>query len=149
MSEITVYEAANCNGCPLRCLCHKAKGNRRIEINHNLLRLKAKARELLLSEEGIKHRKKRCVEPEPVFSHIRYDGAYLRFRHFGQDKVEMDFALLAIALNLSKLTRKRAKAGKNPENQPEIQHYFDYAKVLILKNKNQSIKTVTFTKTAA
>lgn len=149
MSEITVYEAANCNGCPLRCLCHKAKGNRRIEINHNLLRLKAKARELLLSEQGIKHRKKRCVEPEPVFSHIRYDGAYLRFRHFGQDKVEMDFALLAIALNLSKLARKRAKARKNTENQPEIQHYFDYAKVHILKNKYQSIKTVTFTKTAA
>jgi hypothetical protein len=148
-SEITVYEAANCNGCPLRCLCHKAKGNRRIEINHNLLRLKTKARELLLSEEGIKHRKKRCVEPEPVFSHIRYDGAYLRFRHFGQDKVEMDFALLAIALNLSKLARKRAKTGKNPENQPEMQLYFVSVKVLILKTKHKSVKTGTFTKIAA
>ncbi len=149
MSEITRYEAQNCNGCPLRCLCHKAKGNRSIDINHNLLRFKAKARELLLSEDGIKYRKKRCVEPEPVFSHIRYDGAYLRFRHFGQDKVEMDFALLAIALNLSKLARKRAKAGKNPENQPGKQHYFVSIKVLILKNKYQSIKTGTFTKIAA
>ena len=148
-SEITVYEAANCNGCPLRCLCHKAKGNRRIEINHNLLRLKAKARELLLSEEGIKHRKKRCVEPEPVFSHIRYDGAYLRFRHFGQDKVEMDFALLAIALNLSKLARKRAKAGKNPENQSAMQLYFVSVKVLSLKTRLKSVKSATFTKIAA
>lgn len=149
MSEITIYEAVNCNGCPLRCLCHKAKGNRRIEINHNLLRLKAKARELLLSDQGLKYRKKRCVEPEPVFSHIRYDGAYLRFRHFGQDKVEMDFALLAIALNLSKLARKRAKAEKNPENQPAIQHYFVSVTVLFLKNKHNAIKTGTFTKTAA
>lgn len=149
MSEITIYEDANCNGCPLRCLCHKAKGNRRIEINHNLLRLKAKARELLLSEEGIKYRKKRCVEPEPVFSHIRYDGAYLRFRHFGQGKVEMDFALLAIAMNLSKLVRKRTKAGKNPKNQPEIQNYFVSVKVLILKTKYQSIKTGIFIKIAA
>jgi len=148
-SEITVYEAANCNGCPLRCLCHKAKGNRRIEINHNLLRLKAKARELLLSEEGIKHRKKRCVEPEPVFSHIRYDGAYLRFRHFGQDKVEMDFALLAIALNLSKLARKRAKAGKNPENQSTMQLYFVSVKVLNLKTRLKSVKSATFMKIAA
>ncbi len=107
-SEITIYEAVNCKGCPLRGMCFNAKGNRRIEINHNLRRLKAKARELLLSEEGIKHRKKRCVEPEPVFSHIRYDGVYIRFRHFGQDKIEMDFTVLAIALNLSKLARKMA-----------------------------------------
>jgi len=148
-SEITRYEAQNCNGCPLRCMCHKAKGNRSIDVNHNLLRLKAIARELLLSEEGIKHRKKRCVEPEPVFSHIRYDGAYLRFRHFGLDKVEMDFALLAIALNLSKLARKRAKTGKNPENQPEMQHYFVSTTVLILKYKHKSIKTGLSTKAAA
>lgn len=148
-SEITIYEAANCNGCQLRSLCHKAKGNRRIEINYNLLRLKEKARELLLSEQGLKHRKKRCVEPEPVFSHIRYDGAYLRFRHFGLGKVKMDFALMAIALNLSKLARKMSGSGKKQKNQPAMQHYFVSAKVLILKNKYQSIKTGTFTKIAA
>lgn len=96
-------------------MCFRAKGNRRVEINHNPWRLKAKAREPLLSEEGVTHRKKRCAEPEPVFSHIRYDGGYLRFRHFGQDKVEMDFAALAIALNLSKLARKLASQAKNPE----------------------------------
>jgi hypothetical protein len=89
-SEITVYQAKNCENCPLKCLCYKAKGNRKIEINHSLRRLKNKARELLHSEEGIAHRKCRCCEPEPVFSHIRYNGQYLRFRHFGQDKVEMD-----------------------------------------------------------
>jgi hypothetical protein len=61
----------------------------------------------------------------------------------------MDFALLAIALNLSKLTRKRAKAGKNPENQPEMRLYFVSAKVLILKTKHKSVKTGTFTKIAA
>jgi hypothetical protein len=148
-SEIAIYEAANCNGCPLRCLCHKANGNRRIEINHNLRRHKAKARELLFSEQGLKHRKKRCVEPEPVFSHIRYDGAYLRFRHFGQDKVEIDFALLAIALNLSKLARKRSKTGKNPENQSEAQQFFVYVLVLILKIKDQSVKQGTYKKNAA
>lgn len=148
-SEITVYEASRCNGCPLRCLCHKAKGNRRIEINHNLRRLKAKARELLLSEQGIKYRKKRCVEPEPVFSHIRYDGAYLRFRHFGQDKVEMDFTLLAIALNLSKLGRKMAQQGKNPQNQQEIKLLLFCLKMLIVKTEGQFVKQVIFTKTAA
>jgi len=132
-SEITVYQAANCFGCPLRCQCYKAKGNRRIEINHNLQRLKVKARELLLSEEGIKHRKKRCVEPEPVFSHIRYDGGYLRFRHIGQDKIEMDFTLLAIALNLSKLARKLVSSDKIPGKLHQKRLFFVYLKVYIIK----------------
>jgi transposase len=148
-SEITVYQAVNCDGCPLRCLCYKAKGNRRIEINHNLQRLKAKARELLLSEEGIKHRKKRCIEPEPVFSHIRYDGGYLRFRHFGQDKIELDFALLAIALNISKLARKMSTASKNQQNSyPKL-----YLCVLIMVFiDNFMLKTnesISYTKMAA
>jgi hypothetical protein len=148
-SEITIYEAANCNGCPLKCLCHKAKGNRRIEINHNLRRLKAKAHELLLSEQGLIHRKKRCVEPEPVFSHIRYDGAYLRFRHFGLDKVKMDFTLMAIALNLSKLARKMAKSGENLENQLAKQQNFVYAKYTVFKIKKQLEDPVLFVKIAA
>src|SRR5678815_4644173 len=29
------YEARNCEGCPLRGVCYKAKGNRVIEVNHN------------------------------------------------------------------------------------------------------------------
>lgn len=134
-SEITIYEAANCKGCPLRGMCFKAKGNRRIEINHNLRRLKTKARELLLSEEGIKHRKKRCVEPEPVFSHIRYDGGYFRFRHFGQDKIEMDFAVLAIALNLSKLSRKMASSAKITEKQHQKCLFIVCFQVYIIKLK--------------
>jgi len=114
-----------------------------------LRRLKAKARELLLSEQGLKHRKKRCVEPEPVFSHIRYDGAYLRFRHFGLGKVEMDFALLAIALNLSKLARKRSESGKNPENQSKKQLNLVYIKFTILIIKEQFVNPVPFPKIAA
>lgn len=90
-SEITRYEAQNCNGCPLRCLCHKAKGNRSIDINHNLLRLKAKARELLLSEEGIKHRKKRSVEPEPVFR--TYDTTGLIFGSGTSDWARLKWTL--------------------------------------------------------
>ncbi len=58
-STSTLYEAKNCNGCPLKCLCTNAKGNRRIEVNHNLNRHKQRIRELLTSEEGIYHRSQR------------------------------------------------------------------------------------------
>jgi len=143
-SEITVYEAQNCEKCPLKCLCFKAKGNRKIEINHNLRRLKNKARELLHSEEGIAHRKRRCCEPEPVFSHIRYNGQYLRLRHFGQQKVEMDFGIFAIALNIKKMHKKWAKSAKNHnQNQKDAKSTKTYLLLLFLYEK----KTYTQTKT--
>jgi hypothetical protein len=43
ISKTSLYEAKNCTGCPLKCLCHKAKGNRRIEINHKLNEYRKKA----------------------------------------------------------------------------------------------------------
>ena len=49
------YQAERCEGCPLRGSCFKARGNRIIEVNHQLQQYKQKARELLTSEEGIKH----------------------------------------------------------------------------------------------
>ncbi len=98
----TSYQAQNCQGCPLRGMCHKASGNRIIEVNHRLRKLKAKARELLLSEEGIKHRKKRPWDVEPVFGNIKYNKGFKRFMLVGCEKVEIEAGLLSIAHNLSK-----------------------------------------------
>ena len=36
---------------------------------------------------------------------------YKRFRHFGKDKVFMDFSFLAIAFNIKKLCAKMRKEG--------------------------------------
>ena len=38
---------------------------------------------------------------------------YKRFRHFGKDKVLMDFAFLAIAFNIKKMCAKLTKEGMN------------------------------------
>ena len=100
------YQAERCDGCPLRGSCFKARGNRIIEVNHQLQHYKQKARELLTSEEGIKHRGRRCIEPEAVFGQTKYNKAYKRFRHFGKDKVNMDFAFFAIAFNIGNMCRK-------------------------------------------
>ena len=100
------YQAERCDGCPLRGSCFKARGNRIIEVNHQLQHYKQKARELLTSEEGIKHRGRRCIEPEAVFGQTKYNKAYKRFRHFGKDKVNMDFAFFSIAFNIGKMCRK-------------------------------------------
>lgn len=118
-SESARYRAQNCRGCPLRCLCYKARGDRRtIEVNHRLNEYKQKARELLTSEEGLRHRGRRCIEPEAVFGQMKLNMAYRRFRHFGKDKVTMDFAFFAIAFNIKKMCSKIAQQAKNGGNEP-------------------------------
>lgn len=102
VSENARYRAVRCEGCPLRCLCFKVKGNRIIELNHRLRKYRQRAKELLCSEEGLKHRGQRCIEPEAVFGKIKYNVGYKRFRHLGKDKVFMDFSFLAIAFNIKK-----------------------------------------------
>ena len=103
VTESIRYQAARCEGCPLRGQCFKAKGNRIMEVNHRLNEYKRQARERLTSEEGIQHRGRRCIEPEAVFVQMKYNMQYRRFRHFSKDKVTMDFAFFAIAFNIKKL----------------------------------------------
>ncbi len=98
------YQAQNCNGCPLRGVCHQSKHNRVIEVNHNLNRHKARAKEKLNTEQGIKKRKKRCYDVEPVFGNIKSNHKFNRFMLRGKEKVIIEVGLLALAQNI----RKRA-----------------------------------------
>lgn len=145
-SENARYRAQNCKGCPLRCMCYKAKGDRRIiEVNHRLNKYKKKARELLTSEDGIKHRGRRCIEPEAVFGQMKFNMAYRRFRHFGKDKVTMDFAFFAIAFNIKKMCSKIAKQTKNGENTPHfglfmiISRFLRFENPIFWKNPKKSV----------
>ena len=113
ISQSACYRAIRCKGCPLRCLCYKAKANQRtIRVNHRLNSYKRKACELLTSEEGIKERGRRCIEPEAVFGQMKSNMAYRRFRHMGKDKVVMDFTFFAIAFNIKKLCSMMRKVDK-------------------------------------
>jgi len=85
--KIKVYQAKNCTGCPLAGVCHKQQ-----------------ARQKLLSEEGIRYRKKRPADVEAVFGNIKHNHGFKRFMLRGIEKVEIEAGLLAIAHNL----RKRA-----------------------------------------
>jgi hypothetical protein len=96
------YQAQNCATCPLDGACHKSKGNRIIEINENLNRVKKQAYELLNSEEGIQRRKKRCFDVEPTFGNIKQNHCFRRFLLCGKEKVEIEWGLIAIAQNLRK-----------------------------------------------
>lgn len=135
VTESAQYKARRCEGCPLRGSCFKAKGDRIIEVNHRLNEYRRKARERLTSEDGLKHRGRRCIEPEAVFGQMKYDMAYKRFRHFGMDKVKMDFAFFAIAFNLKKMCSKIAKQAKKGGNTPPSGLFSLFSQIIRLENR--------------
>ena len=107
-ARVSCYQARRCEGCPMRSGCHKATGDRLIEVNHRLNKLKDKARERLLSEEGMYHRSKRPIEVEAVFGQMKSNNRFTRFTMKGLEKVAVEFGLMAIAHNLRKWAKKWA-----------------------------------------
>lgn len=108
---VSVYRASRCEGCPLRGQCHKSRRDRQIEVNHTLDDYKGRARELLTSEQGLKHRSKRPIEPEAVFGQIKECGRFRRLRLKGLTGAKIDFGLKALAHNLRKLAQAWAKSS--------------------------------------
>lgn len=101
--EVTIYQAANCSKCPLNGACHKQKGNRKIEINKQLIEYKRKSRENLISDKGRELRGRRCTEVEQTFGQIKWNKKFNRFLLKGIPNVSIEMGLIAIAHNLQKL----------------------------------------------
>ena len=97
------YQAQNCNGCPMRGVCHKSKSNRIIEVNPKLMRYKSIIRERLNSERGKEYRSQRPVDVEAVFGIIKSNHNFRRFMLRGTEKVEIEAGLLSLAHNFRKL----------------------------------------------
>ena len=98
-----MYQALNCDGCPMRGPCHKAEGNRIVQRSPNLVRYKQQIRELLNSDVGLEKRKQRW-EVEAVFGNIKQNKGFRRFYLRGIEKVEVEFGLIALAHNLQRFS---------------------------------------------
>ena len=66
---------------------------------------------------------------------MKYNMAYKRFRHFGLDKVSMDFAFFAIAFNLKKMCSKRGKSDPNRGNCPVLEGFLIIWTILCAKKR--------------
>ena len=107
VSTRSVYRSKDCSRCPLRSMCYTGQHKTRtIVVNHRNNELRAMARELLTSEEGLKHRSKRPIEPEAVFGQIKYDNHFKRFNYRGKRLVKAEFAAIAVAHNIRKMISK-------------------------------------------
>jgi transposase len=98
-----IYQAQNCQGCPMRGSCHKATGNRKIAVNPRLIQYKSIIKERLNSERGKRYRSQRPVDVEAVFGIIKNNHNFRRFMLRGMKKVEVEAGLLALAHNLRKM----------------------------------------------
>lgn len=97
------YRAKNCTHCPLAAACKPATGGKVLKVNIRLNKLKEKAKERLTTELGIRKRKQRATDVEPVFGHLKHNKGRGRFMLRGKKKVEIETGLLAIAHNLAKM----------------------------------------------
>jgi hypothetical protein len=87
------------------------------------------------------------VEPEAVFGQIKANKQYNRFRHFGLDKVKMDFGIFAIAFNIGKMYNK---AKIMPKNQKKslffIENMFIIVFVGVLYEKSRQHTKILYPK---
>ena len=140
VSNVIYYQALNCSGCPLRGQCHKAKGNRILEVNFRLKELKQKAKEKLMSETGLYHRSRRPIEPEAVFGQLKSNNKFNRFTLKGLIKVNVEFGLMAIGHNLRKLAAKAAFSSYFDLLRQYILGYMHHIKSgVIYINQNHSL----------
>lgn len=98
--ELNLYQAQNCQNCPLRGGCHQGKGNRIIQVNHNLNRHRKQAKELLESEVGIEKRRARW-KVEAVFGNLKHNKGFKRLNLRGLEKAAVEVGLIALAHNLN------------------------------------------------
>ena len=97
------YRCHDCTGCPSAGMCKATFGAKTIRYSHRLEELKKKANENLCSEEGKRLRSQRVVEVEQTFGRIKGCWSFRRFYLRGKEKVKIEWGLLAIAHNISKM----------------------------------------------
>lgn len=73
--------------------------------NPKLAKIREKVFKLLSTRKGIKLRKQRCHDVEPVFAELKHNKNFKRFMLRGKNKVEVEIGILAIAHNLKKMTK--------------------------------------------
>ncbi|MGN1266401.1 MAG: transposase, partial [Dorea sp.] len=105
-SEITVYECEECNGCPHKEKCTKAKGNKRLYVSKNFIAKRQESYENIISDIGIKYRMNRSIQVEGAFGVLKSDYEFQRFLLRGKTKVKLEFLLLSLGYNINKLHAK-------------------------------------------
>ncbi|WP_047155223.1 IS1182 family transposase [Aneurinibacillus tyrosinisolvens] len=102
VSTQRTYLCTECPHCPFQSSCAKGKDTKSIAVSLQNQKQRKEVRDRLATAEGKKKYKKRKVEVEPVFGHIKHNRHFSRFSLRGLFKNTADWGLLCIAHNLKK-----------------------------------------------
>jgi len=113
----TVYECSDCDGCPFKEKCIRSCGSKKpLDERHKVLYVSkrfARQREAMekkiTSDEGILLRVNRSIQAEGTFAFAKEDMDFRRFLTRGKKKVEAEWLLLTLAINILKLHFKIQK----------------------------------------
>ena len=78
MATLRAYQAHDCPSCPIKAECTTAE-YRRIQVSPPLHRYKREVRERLKAPEAMATLKRRGIEVESVWGHIKEDRQFRRF----------------------------------------------------------------------
>lgn len=115
IQEITIYECADCKGCPVKEKCIRQKktdktplGERvkRLNVSKYFIAQREAMEEKISTEEGILLRINRSIQAEGVFAMIKEDMNFRRFMMRGKKNVNMEWHLVSMAYNILKLHHK-------------------------------------------
>lgn len=109
LSEVTVYECEECEGCLCKEKCTKAKGNRKMQVSKTFVEKRQTSYENILTEKGTKLRMNRSIQVEGAFGVLKNDYGFQRFLTRGKNRVKTEFMLLCFGYNINKLHAKIQK----------------------------------------
>ena len=115
IQEVTVYECADCKGCPVKEKCIRQKKTDKTPLEDRVKRLNVSKyftaqreamEEKISTEEGILLRINRSIQAEGVFAMIKEDMNFRRFMMRGKKNVNVEWHLVSMAYNILKLHHK-------------------------------------------
>ena len=106
ISEKTVYQCENCDGCVYRENCTKAKKGKQIRISHAFSAYRKNSLINISTDLGKQLRMNRSIQAEGTFGVLKQDYAFRRFLTRGMTNVKNEFHLLCAAFNIKKLASK-------------------------------------------
>lgn len=105
-SKFYIFEGCNYCNYSYKCkeyLKDKSQNFRKAELSISYELYKDEARKKLLSLDGIEIRINRSIQVEGTYGQIKANMNYTRFRRRGLDKVECEFMLECLGVNIRKL----------------------------------------------
>lgn len=108
-ADVTQYECDECEGCPLKETCTKAKGNKTLQVSKKFIQRRRESLENIQTEKGIILRMNRSIQVEGAFGVLKEDWQFRRFLTRGKEKVLVEFMLLCFGYNVKKLHNKIQK----------------------------------------